>query len=194
MPASSRDSRPLSSAAEDLARRLTTDQPRLFDHLRGVAVRAESFAPTVAAADRDALVAAAWLHDIGKVPALHDTGLHGVDGARYLRRAGWPARVYDLVAYHSGSRFIAPIRGLTDELGEFSDTGDDATADALTLADQTTSQDGAELELDERIADMLARHPPDSPSVLAHPVRESYLRTAAARVRARIAERESSTS
>ncbi|MCX5041737.1 HD domain-containing protein [Aldersonia sp. NBC_00410] len=180
------DSRPLALAAQDLARRLTTDEPRLFDHLRGVAARAESFAPTVPADDRDALIAAAWLHDIGKVPALHDTGLHGVDGARFLRRSGWPARVYNLVAYHSGSRFIAPLRGLATELREFTDTDDEAT-DALTLADQTTSQDGAELDLDERIADMLARHAPDSPTVLAHPLREGYLRAVANRVSGRIA-------
>jgi putative nucleotidyltransferase with HDIG domain len=177
---------PLIIAAEALARRLTVDQPGLFMHLRGVAEHAAALAPTVAPDERDSLIAAAWLHDIGKVPALRDTGLHAIDGARYLRREGWPAKVCDLVAYHSGSRYIAELRGLSAELCEFCDA-DEAVTDALTVADQTTGQNGDALELDERMADMLARHRPDSPSVLVHPVREIYVRAAAERVRARAA-------
>jgi hypothetical protein len=34
----------------------------------------------------------------------------------------------------------------------------------------------------ERLADMLARHGPDSPNALAHPQRQPYLLAAAARV------------
>ncbi|WP_068277781.1 HD domain-containing protein [Aldersonia kunmingensis] len=177
---------PLIDAAETLARRLTADQPALLRHLCGVAAHATALAPTVAPDERESLIAAAWLHDIGKVPALRDTGMHSIDGARYLRREGWPPHVCDLVAYHSGSRFVAELRGLTAELCEFDDS-DEAVTDALTAADQTTGQNGADVELDERMADMLARHSPDSPSVLVHPVREVYLRAATDRVHARAA-------
>jgi hypothetical protein len=36
--------------------------------------------------------------------------------------------------------------------------------DALTNADQTTSPDGERIDLEGRLADMLRRHAPDSPS------------------------------
>jgi aminoglycoside phosphotransferase (APT) family kinase protein len=35
-------------------------------------------------------VTAAWLHDVGYAPAVVATGLHPLDGARYLRNEGWP--------------------------------------------------------------------------------------------------------
>jgi hypothetical protein len=38
-------------------------------------------------ADADLLEVAAWLHDIGYAPGLVITGLHALDGARYLRDA-----------------------------------------------------------------------------------------------------------
>jgi HD superfamily phosphodiesterase len=49
-------------------------------HVQGVAARARSVAPAVGA-DAGLLEAAAWLHDIGYVPELTATGLHGLDGA-----------------------------------------------------------------------------------------------------------------
>jgi putative nucleotidyltransferase with HDIG domain len=58
--------------------------PRRWAHVQGVAARAHSLAP-VLGADADLLEAAAWLHDIGYAPGLADTGLHALDGARYLR-------------------------------------------------------------------------------------------------------------
>ncbi|MFD6855509.1 HD domain-containing protein [Streptomyces diastaticus] len=56
----------------------------------------------VSEADRDLLVAAAWLHDIGYAPELRDTGSHPLDGARHLESLGAPARLVRLVAHHSG--------------------------------------------------------------------------------------------
>ena len=38
-------------------------------------------------ADADLIEAAAWLHDIGYALGLATTGLHQLDGARYLRDA-----------------------------------------------------------------------------------------------------------
>jgi predicted hydrolase (HD superfamily) len=57
--------------------------PRRWAHVQGVAARAHSLAP-VLGADADLLEAAAWLHDMGYAPGLADTGLHALDGARYL--------------------------------------------------------------------------------------------------------------
>ena len=77
----------LASWAEHLAQALLQESlPRRWAHVQGVAVRARSLA-TVLGADAGLLEAAAWLHDIGYVPGLATTGLHALDGARYLRDA-----------------------------------------------------------------------------------------------------------
>lgn len=41
------------------------------------------------------------------------------DGARHLRAEQWPEVIVNLVALHSGARFEAAERGLSDELAEF---------------------------------------------------------------------------
>jgi HD superfamily phosphodiesterase len=72
---------------------------------------AASFSPE----DGDALVAAAFLHDVGYAPSLNWLGFHPVDGARFLRGLG-RERLACLVAHHSGARFEAEERGLVDKL------------------------------------------------------------------------------
>jgi hypothetical protein len=75
----------LAAWAQGLARTLLADAlPRRWAHVQGVAARARSLAAAVGA-DAGLLEAAAWLHDIGYLPDLATTGLHGLDGARYLR-------------------------------------------------------------------------------------------------------------
>ena len=75
----------LSAWAERLARTLLERAlPRRWAHVQGVAARARGLAPTLGA-DAELLEAAAWLHDIGYLPELAQTGMHGLDGARYLR-------------------------------------------------------------------------------------------------------------
>jgi len=77
----------LASRAEHFAQALLQEPlPRRWAHVLGVAARARSLAP-VLGADAGLLEAAAWLHDIGYAPGLAVTGLHALDGARYLRDA-----------------------------------------------------------------------------------------------------------
>jgi HD superfamily phosphodiesterase len=74
--------------AQQLARELLQESlPRRWAHVQGVAAQARGLAP-VLGTDADLLEAAAWLHDIGYAPGLAVTGLHALDGARYLRDAG----------------------------------------------------------------------------------------------------------
>ena len=102
----------------------------------------------VLGADADLLEAAAWLHDIGYSPDLAVTGLHALDGARYLRDtkhadtmlcrlvayhdavpagrlprccAGWSPTTMRcrLVAYHSCAIIEAEERGLAGVLSPF---------------------------------------------------------------------------
>jgi putative nucleotidyltransferase with HDIG domain len=174
--------------AAALAAHLLGGDPERLAHSREVARRAEVLAVTVPADQRAVLVAAAWLHDIGYSLSVHQTGFHPVDGARHLRRLGWPALVQDLVAHHSGSRFVARVRSLDPALEEFGFV-EDALSDALTVADQTVGPGGRPLPVEERLADMLRRHGPDSPNALAHARRQPYLVAAARRVVSRLASR-----
>jgi len=77
----------LVSWAERLSQALLHEGlPRRWAHVQGVAARARSLA-AVLGADADLLEGAAWLHDIGYAPGLAVTGLHALNGARYLRDA-----------------------------------------------------------------------------------------------------------
>ncbi|RPA64826.1 HD domain-containing protein [Gordonia oryzae] len=175
----------LTAAARELSARLLASDPNRLRHVTRVAAQAARYAPTVDPRRRDALIAAAWLHDIGYVPALRDTGFHPVDGARYLRAQGWPDEVCALVAHHSGARYIAAERGIDEVLRDFTFVEDEVT-DALTLADQTSGPTGhAVMDLEDRMRDMLDRHGPDSPHHRAHPRRAPYFRA----VRERVARR-----
>ena len=76
----------LASWAEHLAQALLQEPlPRRWAHVQGAA-EPRGLAP-VLGADADLIEAAAWLHDIGYAPGLAATGLHPLDGGRYLRDA-----------------------------------------------------------------------------------------------------------
>src|SRR5688572_3632725 len=53
------------AAARDLAESLLTDLPQRWAHTAGVARRAAELCAAMPAADRNRVVTAAWLHDIG---------------------------------------------------------------------------------------------------------------------------------
>jgi hypothetical protein len=174
--------------AHQLAEDLLAELSARWQHTQGVAARAVSAVPAVPESDRPLLVAAAWLHDIGYAGPLRDTGFHPVDGARFLRQHGWPTTVVGLVAHHSGARFVAAVRDQTALLIPFSDgrSTDGPLADALTFADQTTAANGTVVGVDERMADMLRRHGPDSPNARCHDRRAPVLRAAVHRTEQRL--------
>jgi putative nucleotidyltransferase with HDIG domain len=172
--------------ARDLARTLLESNPERWRHTVGVARRAEAAAVTLTdPGDVETLIAAAWLHDIGYAAPLRDTGFHPLDGARYLDRWGWPPRLVALVAHHSDARSVARLHGLSAELTAYPQE-ESPVSDALTYADQTIGPYGRSMTQAERFADMLHRHGPDSPTAMAHPVREPTLRAAVDRVQRRL--------
>ena len=173
------------AVAADLTRHILDAVPDRFAHSQGVARRAQLLTFTVEPNQARLLVAAAWLHDIGYAPGLCDTGFHPLDGARHLRAIGWPPAIYNLVAHHSGARFVARVLELDRELAAYP-FSQDAVSDALTVADQTTGPHGEAITTEARMRDMLRRHGPDSANALAHPQREPYLRAAAGRVSQRL--------
>jgi putative nucleotidyltransferase with HDIG domain len=158
-----------------------------WQHTIGVARRAEELSVTVTPAERETLIAAAWLHDIGYSPSLRATGFHPLDGAAYLQQHGWPDRVCALVAHHSGARFMARALGLDHALARYP-YEQSPVSDALTYADQTTGPQGQPMSFDERIAEMLARHGDDSVRAKIHHLREPHLRAIAERVQQRLSE------
>ena len=93
-------------AASELARRLLAGLGDRWDHTREVAARAQSVAAAVANEDREFLVDAAWLHDIGYSPEVCRTGFHPLDGARYLLSVGAPADLVGAVAHDSRPRSV----------------------------------------------------------------------------------------
>ena len=145
--------------ARDLARLLLAESiPRRWAHSQGVGRKAESVARVVGD-DASALVSAAWLHDVGYAPDLVTTGMHQLDGARYLRDI---ARVDDLVcrlvAHHSCASIEARNRGLSDHLSSEFPPVEGRLADALTYADMTTTPVGEPTEVEQRLAEILARY------------------------------------
>jgi putative nucleotidyltransferase with HDIG domain len=151
----------LASWAEQLARALLQEPlPRRWAHVQGVAARARGLAP-VLGADADLLEAAAWLHDIGYAPALTLTGLHQLEGARYLRDAQHPdALLCRLVAHHSCAIIEAGERGLADILSREFEPAPYALSSVLTCCDMTTSPDGELVSAEQRLAEIHDRYGP----------------------------------
>jgi hypothetical protein len=146
-------------AARQAEDRLSSLESR-WSHTQGVAARAQALAVMVPEDDRHVLVAAAYLHDIGYATDLAHSGFHPLDGARWLRAQG-QERPACLVAHHSGARFEAAVRGLTDELDVFPEERS-LTADALSYCDLTTDPDGWPVTPGSRLASIDARYGADS--------------------------------
>src|SRR5271165_6544544 len=132
--------------------------PRRWSHVQGVAARARSLEPAFGA-DKELLEAAAWLHDIGYLPELARTGLHGLDGARYLRDVQHAdPMLCRLVAHHSCAIVEAEERGLAEVLRREFAAPPQPLADALTCCDMTTSPDGQPMNVDRRLAEIHHRY------------------------------------
>jgi predicted hydrolase (HD superfamily) len=151
----------LASWAEHLAQALLQEPlPRRWAHVQGVAARARSLAH-VLGADADLMEATAWLHDIGYVPGLAVTGLHTLDGARYLRDAQHAdAMLCRLVAHHSYAIVEAGERGLASVLGLEFEPAPYVLSSVLTCCDMTTSPDGELVPVERRLAEIHHRYGP----------------------------------
>ena len=136
--------------AEEPAKELLTPLRDRWAHVQAVAARADGLTPAIDHEDdRQLLVVAAWLHDIGYSPTIRDIGCHQIDGARYLAAEHYPARLCALVAHHSAAMSEAEERGLREDL-ETWPREESPVADALWMADMTTGPRGEEFHYDER--------------------------------------------
>lgn len=152
------------SEACELARRLLADDlPQRWNHVQGVARRAELFADQLPS--WKILKAAAYLHDIGYARPAFDTGYHQLDGARYLRRLGCDESIINLVGNHSEAALQAEALGLGPDLAAEVPMDESLPHRQLHFCDLTTSLDGAPISVDERLADLRFRHANNPPKI-----------------------------
>ncbi len=142
--------------AEEQAAVLLSGIGDRWKHVRGVAECARRVSPILKAEERPHLLAVAYLHDIGYAPALRHTGLHQLDGARWLRSLGYE-RLARIVAHHSEARFELTLRGGRDELAAY-EREESPTTDALTYCDLTTGPTGLAMAFEDRIAEVERRY------------------------------------
>ena len=134
---------------------------RRWAHVQGVASLAGRLAQDLELkADVDSLISAAWLHDVGCSPNLLSLGFHPIDGASFLRQRGFPARIVNLVAFHSGAEFEAKELGLDRQLEAFVDERS-LIRDLLWYVDLTVGPDGQRLTFPARMDEIRERYPPD---------------------------------
>jgi predicted hydrolase (HD superfamily) len=133
----------LAEWAESTARELLINAlPRRWAHTQGVAAKARALTGLLGE-DAELIEAAAWLHDIGYAPGLHDTGFHPLDGARYLRDSeGAEPMLCRMVAHHSCAITEAEERGLAAELIREFRPPPRVLAETLIYCDMTTSPEG----------------------------------------------------
>lgn len=161
--------RSLSDPARAAAQSLLAESLRdRWSHVQRVAATAGELADAVglSQAERDLVVASAWLHDVGYAPALllsldsrclGPTGFHPLDGAVYLYAEGWPDDLVGLVAHHSLADVEALHRGLEPELSQYPDRPG-LVRDVLWVADLTSGPRGQRLTIDERLTDVVLRY------------------------------------
>ena len=177
----------LTLTAAALASEVLAELPDRLAHSRLAGRQARRLAGTVPPEDRDLLVAAALLHDIGYAPPLRNTDFHPLDGARHLAATAAPPRLAALVAHHSEARLLAEPRGLLAELKEFEREAS-PVSDALTYADMTAGPSGESMAVEDRLRDIEVRHRHEDAELLAaRRARVPRLLAAADRVRHRLA-------
>lgn len=133
---------------------------------------------------RDALrvASAGYLHDVGYGQQAVAVGWHPLDGARWLRAAGWPDDITRLVAWHSCAEVEGELRGLYDvAVADFGSPPTGPAVDVLVAADFTTGPTGQSVSLDQRIEDIRRRYSADSLVITALDRIEPQIRAATAR-------------
>jgi putative nucleotidyltransferase with HDIG domain len=138
------------------------DNPDRYEHSLAVWRRAVEVRRVLPVDEREVLVLAALLHDIGRAGDPGNRRPHGFVGAQLLDAAGLPD-VAAVVAHHSGARFEAHLRGMAHH-----DRWDPPRhlVDLLTYLDRTTSSTGTQVTLTERRAELEARYGAESRNVL----------------------------
>ncbi len=147
------DSIPVDWALFVAEERLAGPLPGRWRHVQGVVAKARKLSSALAfrPGERDLLVAAAALHDIGLAPDIAATKASFLDGARWLAEQGAPERLVDLIAHCDCGRIEAALRGHEAEYARYTDERSPAR-DALWYCCLTTGADGTPVSVEDRIA------------------------------------------
>ncbi|MCF2531315.1 HD domain-containing protein [Yinghuangia soli] len=175
------------SAAAALAEKMLPPLGDRWAHVQAVAAKAEAIAVVVPEADRNLLVASAWLHDIGYAPEIRHTGFHPLDGARFGATQGASRRLCCLIAHHSGAVYEAEQRNLATDLADY-EREDGPVLDALIYSDMTTGPQGQSLPFEARIDEILVRYSAGDPVHTAITNARPYLRAAVQRTESRLTD------
>ncbi|GAA4926020.1 putative nucleotidyltransferase with HDIG domain [Actinomycetospora succinea] len=175
---------PTFADARSLAETLLADHlPDRWLHVQSVAREALRIS-ALSGVDREPLIQAAVLHDIGYSPVVARVRFHPLDGARFLTARGYDARVVALVAHHSGAAIEAGMRGV-EGLDPLPDEAS-PTRDALWYCDAVTGPQGQRLTPDERWTEIRRRYGPDDLVTAFLDRAEPELRAAVDRTTARM--------
>jgi HD superfamily phosphodiesterase len=147
--------------AQSYATMLLGQDERRLTHTKAVAQKAKELGEELIddPFERDVLVAAAWLHDIGYASTLATTGAHHLDGATHLEARG-EVRLAVLVAHHGSGQSEVTLRGYGEDIARFP-REESLVDDLLTYCDLTSGPDGANLTLVERLKEVRARYGDD---------------------------------
>lgn len=149
-----------STLDEALVRKLLADQPGRIDHLLGVMhlARRISAEMELPPAESEALILAAFFHDIGRAAALRVTSFHPLDGAIFLAHQGAPDSAVQAVLLHRFARdHAADHPAAASFYGSLVETNRCLTTDLLNFCDLRISHEGRPVTLPERINSILAR-------------------------------------
>ncbi|HEV7862468.1 MAG TPA: HD domain-containing protein [Acidimicrobiia bacterium] len=147
------DANPLDWALFVAEEHLAGPLPGRWLHGQAVIAKARAVAGALrlTPAERDLLVAAAALHDIGLAPDIAATKASFLDGARWLAEQAAPTRLVDLVAHCDCGQVEAALQGHEAEYAQYTDERS-PTRDALWYCCLTTGADGTPVSVQERIA------------------------------------------
>jgi hypothetical protein len=149
--------------AAPLAGRLLRGAGCRFAHTARVVRRLERIGHLLESPWCSAITDAAWLHDAGYSPWLATTGLHSLDGARWLRDRGSPIETCRLVAWHTAPWMEAQPRCVDADLAAEFEPPPTLVAAALTWPDLTFFPAGGRWTVERRLADILRRTAAGSP-------------------------------
>jgi hypothetical protein len=165
--------------ALELASELLGPEGTRLQHVRTAGFVASGLAVLFDPEDAELLVMAATLHDIGYSPRIAHTGFHPLDGGAFLRAEGYPERLASLVANHSLAVLSADGHR-ADELAEQFPREEGLLTDALAYADMHSSPAGRIIPVEQRLADIAARHADRGEATRAQKLRAAMVRVGAA--------------
>ena len=167
-----------------VARRILGQDQCRWAHTLGVVRLVRESLTVVALEERTLALAAAYTHDLGHARCLKVTGCHALDGAMYIRVAGY-LELASVVAQHSGARREAALRGLEEEMFAFP-VVESRTLDLLTYSDLMTDQRGNRCSVDDRLEEIAVRYGNDHIVTKAVRLAEPELRRTVSQVESRL--------